>query len=60
MLAVLGGQRANHAVFDRVRAPIDALLGELITARRAAPDLDERTDILSMLLAGTDMDDATL
>ena len=42
VLAVLGGKRANQAVFDRVRAPIDALLGELITARRADPDLDER------------------
>ena len=40
----------TSAVFDRVRAPIDALLGELITARRAAPDLEEREDILSMLL----------
>ena len=56
----MGGQRANKAVFDRVRVPVDALLGELITARRADPDLEEHADILSMLLAGTDMDDATL
>ncbi|MBE2318132.1 cytochrome P450 [Solirubrobacter sp. CPCC 204708] len=60
VLSVLGGKRANTAVFDRVRVPIDALLGELITARRADPDLSEHADILSMLLAGTDMDDATL
>ena len=60
VLSVMGGQRANKAVFDRVRVPVDALLGELITARRADPDLDEHADILSMLLAGTDMDDATL
>ena len=60
VLSVMGGQRANKAVFDRVRVPVDALLGELITARRADPDLEEHADILSMLLAGTDMDDATL
>ncbi len=59
-LSVLGGPRLNQAIFDRVRAPIDTLLAELISARRAAPDLDDRDDILSLLLAGTDMDDATL
>ena len=59
-LSVLGTQRANRLVFDRVRAPVDALLTELIAARRADPRLDSRDDILSLLLTGTDMDDATL
>jgi cytochrome P450 len=59
-LSVLGGERANQIVFDRARAPVDALLADLIATRRADPRLDSREDILSMLLAGTDMDDVTL
>lgn len=59
-LGVLGSERANQVVFDRVRAPVDRFLGELITARRDDPHLGEHDDILSLLMAGTDMDDATL
>jgi len=36
--------------FLRVRAEVDALLLDEIRRRRAAPDLDERDDVLSMLL----------
>ena len=36
------------------------MLFDLIARRRAADDLDEREDILSMLIASTDMDDRTL
>jgi len=59
-LGILAGERTNRAVFDHVRAPVDALLADLITARRDDPHLDEHDDILSLLMAGTDMDDATL
>lgn len=60
VLGVLGGRRANEYVFSRVRAPVDILLGELIAARRADPELDSKSDILSLLMSGTDMDDVTL
>jgi cytochrome P450 len=60
MFAVLAPPRQVYRVFNRHRRPIDALLNELIAQRRGAPDLAEREDILSMLLAHTDMDDARL
>src|SRR4051812_31468400 len=60
MFAVLAPPRQVYRVFNRQRKPIDALLNELIAQRRDAPDLAEREDILSMLLAHTDMDDARL
>jgi cytochrome P450 len=60
MFAVLAGPRASHSVFGRMRKPLDALLTEEITKRRKAPDLQDREDILSLLLAHTDMDDARL
>jgi cytochrome P450 len=60
LLVVLAGpQRVGH-LFQRVRTPVDALLSEEIARRRAAPDLAAREDILSMLLAHSEMDDATL
>jgi cytochrome P450 len=60
MFAVLAPPRQVYRVFNRQRVPIDVFLNELIAQRRAAPDLAEREDILSMLLAHTDMDDARL
>ncbi len=60
MFAVLAPPREVFRLFNRYRAPIDVLLDELITSRRAAEDLEEREDILSLLLAHTDMDDASL
>ncbi len=60
MFAVLAGPNANHTVFHRLRKPADALLREEIHRRRSVADLEEREDILSMLLAHTDMDDQQL
>ena len=50
---------SSERAFRRMRAPIDALLNDEIARRRAAPDLAEREDILSMLLGAPTMDDAT-
>ena len=51
---------AGTRSFRRAMRPVDdALLAE-IRARRAAPDLDEREDILSMLLQARDEDGAGL
>ena len=51
MLAVLGPKRvAGTRMFRRVREPADALIYEEIRDRRGAPDLEEREDVLSMLL----------
>lgn len=43
--------------FQRRLAAADALLYEEIDRRRTAPDLDERTDVLSLLLRARDEDD---
>jgi cytochrome P450 len=59
-LVVLAGPDRVGKLFTRVRVPVDEMLRAEIARRRAAPDLDEREDILSMLLAGSQMDDATL
>ncbi len=51
VLAVLGPKRlARFGPWIRERAPLDELLLEEIRLRRAAPDLDERDDVLSMLV----------
>jgi cytochrome P450 family 135 len=51
LLATLGPQRVAHArMFRRVRDPADALIYEEIRLRREAPDLQERDDVLSLLL----------
>ncbi len=47
-----GGPDAER--FAARRAAVDALLYDEIAARRAAPDLAERDDVLSMLLLATD------
>ena len=60
MFAVLAGPKLSHHALHRGRLALDALLSEEIARRRAAPDLHQREDILSMLLAHTDMDDARL
>lgn len=43
-------------MYRPVLKPLDEALYELIAQRRLAPDLDERDDILSMLVAATDED----
>jgi len=58
-VVLAGPDRVNRA-FRRLRAPVDDLLTAEIAKRRAAADLHEREDILSLLLATTEMDDATL
>jgi cytochrome P450 len=60
LYVVLAGPDRVTRAFRRVRAPVDDQLTREIARRRAAPDLDERTDILSMLLADGSMDEATL
>jgi cytochrome P450 len=60
LLVILAGPQRVGRLFERVRAPVDELLTAEIARRRAAPDLGEREDILSMLLAHSAMDDATL
>jgi cytochrome P450 len=60
LYVVLAGPDRVTRLFRKVRAPVDDQLTREIARRRAAPDLHERTDILSMLLADTTMDEATL
>jgi cytochrome P450 family 135 len=51
MLAVLGPRRlAGSKLFAGVRAPADELIYEEIRQRRGATDLEERDDVLSLLL----------
>jgi cytochrome P450 len=51
LLAMLGPQRvASSTMFQRVRQPADDLIYEEIRERRGAIDLEERDDVLSMLL----------
>jgi cytochrome P450 len=50
----------GHAPFERMVAPLDAAVLGMIARRRAAPDLAEREDILSLLLLARDEDGAPL
>jgi cytochrome P450 family 135 len=51
MLAALGPQRVGRTrMFQAVRKPADDLIYDEIRERRTAPDLEEREDVLSMLL----------
>jgi cytochrome P450 family 135 len=51
MLAMLGPHRVERSqMFRRVREPADELIYEEIRTRRDAPDLEERDDVLSLLL----------
>jgi cytochrome P450 len=66
LLVLLGPERIRRfAPFRRRMERVDALMYEEIAARRTAADLEERDDILSLLLAarhedGTPMSDAEL
>jgi cytochrome P450 len=60
LFVVLAGPDRVDRVFRRARRPVDDLLRAEIARRRDSPDLDERTDILSLLLADGAMDEATL
>ena len=51
LFALLGPQRARSArMLRRILDPVDALLFEVIRTRRAEGGLDERDDVLSMLI----------
>ena len=51
MLALLGPRRlAEHARFQRAIEPTNELIIEEIRSRRDAPDLEQRDDVLSLLL----------
>jgi cytochrome P450 family 135 len=57
MLAALGPKRvARMKLFRRVLDPADALVYEEIRAHRAAGDLEQRDDIMSLLLQATHED----
>ncbi len=57
MLSVLGPHRATtFGPFRKVIEPVDEILFEEIAARRAARDLEQRADIMSLLLQATDED----
>jgi cytochrome P450 len=61
MMAMLfAGPKLTETALASRRAPLDKVLYDLIAARRAAGDVEAREDILSMLIASTDMDDRTL
>jgi cytochrome P450 len=60
LYVVLAGPDRVDRAFRRAREPVDALLTAEIARRREAPDLADRTDILSMLLTAGAMDDVTL
>ena len=65
-LAILGPRRiAERGTLKRALDPTDELIYEEIRSRRAAPDLAERTDVLSLLLQarhedGSEMSDQEL
>jgi len=55
LLALLGGERLTRLPsLERVLRPVDAALRDEIARRRAAPDLAERDDVLSLLLQARD------
>jgi cytochrome P450 family 135 len=60
LYVVLAGPERVERIFRRARGPVDDRLSAEIARRRAAPDLAERSDILSMLLTADAMDEATL
>jgi cytochrome P450 len=60
LLVIVAGPQRVGKLFTRVRIPVDEMLRAEIARRRAAPDLGEREDILSMLLAHSELEDATL
>ena len=56
LLGRLGSNRGEAARFEARRRAVDELLFAEIARRRAAPDLEERTDVFSMLLLAEDED----
>jgi cytochrome P450 family 135 len=61
MMAMLfAGPKLTEAALASRRAPLDAAIFDVIARRRAASDLGERDDILSLLISTTDLDDVAL
>jgi cytochrome P450 len=61
MLAMLGPHRVERArMFRRVREPADELIYDEIRERRQAPDLDQRDDVLSLLLGARHEDGSAM
>jgi cytochrome P450 len=60
MLGRLGSNRGEAARFAARRRAVDEILYEEIARRRAAPDLEERDDVFSMLLLAEDEDGGRL
>jgi cytochrome P450 len=63
ILMVLSGGRVGGArmrTFEEHRRQLDELVYDEIARRRAAPDLEQRTDVLSMLLLARDEDGEAL
>jgi cytochrome P450 family 135 len=56
LLGRLGFDRGEAARFEARRRAVDEILYEEIARRRAEPDLEERTDVFSMLLLASDED----
>jgi cytochrome P450 len=59
VLALSGGRFGDRKAvqrFEARRAELDEMIYEEIASRRAAPDLDEREDVFSMLLGARDED----
>jgi cytochrome P450 len=55
LLSVLGPHRgAKFGPFRKVLDPVDRMLFDEIASRRAAPDLEQRADIMSLLLQAAD------
>ncbi|MEA2420500.1 MAG: cytochrome family, partial [Thermoleophilaceae bacterium] len=61
MLAMIGPHRlARSSMFQRVRQPADELIYQEIRERRGAADLEQRDDVLSMLLAARHEDGSAM
>ena len=61
VLALFGPRHGlSQRMFDKVRGPADELIYEEIRERRGAPDLEQREDILSMLIAARDEDGGSM
>lgn len=56
LLLVVGPQKIRTGLIKRLLKEVDQLLYQEITDRRRADDLDERTDVLSMLLKAAHSD----
>ena len=61
VLLVVAGPKGIHRIpeYRRIMGDLDAVIAEEVTRRRAAGDLAERSDVLSMLLSARHEDDGS-